>query len=82
MVILSVVIKAYCMCTFMTVCDEVWNIKHPRPNPSQTYYALQWEAKDFFSYKIDGKWVLRKYRKTDNKTKRFARNQYWEKRNG
>ena len=74
MVICSVVIKAYAMLTFMSVADEVWNINNPRPYPAKSYYCLQWEEKDFYTFKIDDKWVLRKYRKTDSKTKRLIRN--------
>jgi len=82
MVILGVVIKAYCIMTFATCLDETWNMLNPRPNPANIYYAMQWEAKDFYSVKIKGQWVLRKFRKTDSETKRYLRNQYWEKRNG
>ena len=66
--------------TSLTIADEVWNITNPRPNPSQKYYALQWEVKDFYSKKINGEWVLRKSRKTDSETKKIAREKYWKKR--
>ena len=82
MILGSVLIKAYCICTFLTIYNEVWNIKNPRPYPKQTYYIMEWEKDDFYSQKIKGEWILRKYRKTDNETKRFVRNQYWERRNG
>ena len=62
--------------------DETWNLTHPRPFPKQKYYSIQWEEQDFYSTKIKGEWVLRKYRKTDNEIKREVRKQYWEKRNG
>ena len=81
MVIIGVVIKAYCIMTFATCLDETWNMLNPRPFPAAKYHMLQWEIKDFYTFKIEGEWVLRKYRKTDSKTKRFLRNQYWEKRN-
>ena len=61
--------------------DETWNLTHPRPFPKQKYYSIQWEEQDFYSTKIKGEWVLRKYRKTDNEIKREVRKQYWEKRN-
>ena len=67
--------------SFATALDETWNIYNPRPFPVQKYYLLQWEHKDFYSNKIKGEWVLRKYRKTDDETKRYARNKYWEERN-
>ena len=79
MVILGAVIKAYTIINFMIVADEIWNIKNPRPFPSQTYYMMQWEKEDFYSYKIKDEWVLRKYRKTDNDLKRHTRNEYWRK---
>ena len=74
------VIIFYTIATFSLILDEVWNIQHPRINPKKKYYALQWEKKDFYSYKINNEWVLRQYRKTDDETKRYVRNEYWEKR--
>ena len=74
------IIKCYVIAIFLTVSDEVWNINNPRPNPQKTYTCLQWEEKDFYSYKINNEWVLRKFRKTDDETKRYVRNKYWEKR--
>ena len=65
---------------FLTVSDEIWNIKNPRPNPKKIYYALQWEKKDFYTQKINNEWILRKYRKTDSETKRVVREEYWKKR--
>ena len=70
------------MCIMLTVADEAWNIKNPRPYPAKQYYALQWEAKDFYSIKVKNEWVLRPYRKTDSKLKRVVRNNYWKERNG
>ena len=81
MIIGSVVIALYTVCTLLTVVDETWNINNPRPNPKKVYYFMQWEKKDFYNNKINNEWVLRKYRKTDNNLKRKARNKYWEKRN-
>ena len=81
MILCSVLIKAYFVMTFATTMDEVWNIHNPRPNPKQKYYALEWEPKDFYSYKIDNEWVLRKHRKTDSETKKIIREQYWKERN-
>ena len=74
------IITLYAIATFLTVSDEIWNINHPRPNPKQTYYAMQWEKADFYSQKINNEWVLRKYRKTDSPTKKEARAKYWKKR--
>ena len=67
--------------TLATCLDESWNISNPRPFPAAKYYFLQWEEKDFYTFKIKGEWVLRKYRKTDSKLKRKVRNKYWERRN-
>ena len=75
------ILKFYILATFLTIFDESWNIKNPRPYSFQKYYIVQWEEKDFYSYKIKGEWVLRKYRKTDNETKKEVRKQYWETRN-
>lgn len=74
------IIKLYIVSLFLTVTDEIWNIKNPRPNPKKQYYCLQWEEKDFYTYKINDEWVLRKFRKTDSPTKKQVRNEYWEKR--
>ena len=41
---------------------------------------LQWEEKDFFTYKINNEWVLRPYRKTDSNLKKKVRKKYWKKR--
>ena len=76
----QMIIKCYIIVMFMTVSDEIWNIKHPRPHPKKIYYSLQWEEKDFYTKKINDEWVLRRYRKTDTPTKRQVRNEYWEKR--
>ena len=46
----------------------------------QTFYMLQWEKADFFTYKINNEWVLRPYRKTDSKLKKKVRKKYWKKR--
>ena len=48
----QMILKFYIIATFLTVSDEIWNIKHHRPNPKQTYYAMQWEKADFYTYKI------------------------------
>jgi hypothetical protein len=80
MILANVVITMYTFCTFSIVLDEVWNIQHPRPNPKKHYYALEWEREDFYPKKINGEWVLKKYRKTDNENKRYIRNKYWEKK--
>ena len=82
MVMYGVLVKAYAIMIFATGLDEMWNMNNPRPFPQQKYYLLQWEEKDFYTFQIDNQWVLRKYRKTDDETKRYIRNKYWEKRNG
>ena len=76
----QMIIIFYTIATLMTVSDEIWNIKHPRPYPKRTYYSLQWEEKDFYTKKINNEWVLRKYRKTDSPRKRKVRTKYWKKR--
>ena len=74
------IIKCYIIAYFFLISDEIWNIQNPRPFPAKKYYALQWEKNDFYSYKINNEWVLRKYGKTDDETKRYVRNEYWKKR--
>ena len=77
MIIWGVAIKAYTIMTFLTVADEVWNVKTPRPYPKQTYYSMQWEEDDFIMMK-DGSYVLRKKRKVDTQTKAEARRLWHE----
>ena len=74
------ILKLYIVCTLLTSYNELWNIKHPRPHPKQTFYMLQWEEKDFYTYKINNQWVLRPYRKTDSNLKKKVRKKYWKKR--
>ena len=78
MILFGVLINAYFLCTFSTAIDEAWNMKYPRPYPKQEYILLNWEEIDFFKSK--GKWILREFRETDNKTKEYLRRQYWKKR--
>ena len=73
------IIKYYIVLTLLTITDEVWNINNHRPYSFQKYYMLQWEEKDFYSQKINGQWVLRKYRKTDSPLKKQVRKKYWAK---
>ena len=74
------ILKLYIVATILTSYNELWNINNPRPQPKQTFYMLQWEEKDFYTYKINNQWVLRKYRKTDSKIKKQVRKKYWKKR--
>ena len=76
----QMILKFYIIATLLTLSDEIWNIKHPRPYSFKSYYLLQWEEKDFYSKKINNEWVLRKYRKTDTTLKRRVRTKYWKKR--
>ena len=71
------ILKSYAILTIITFGDEIWNINNPRPYSFQKYYMLQWEQKDFYSKKINGEWILRKYRKTDTKLKRRVRDKWW-----
>lgn len=75
------VVKGYILLFLLTAIDEQWNINNPRPYPEAEYYRLQWEEKDFFTFKINNEWILRPYRKTDTKLKRKIRTKYWRKRN-
>ena len=72
MIIDKVVLVMYAFCTITSLSDELWNINHPRPHPVKQYHLLQWEEKDFYSYKIKGEWVLRQKRKTDSKLKKIV----------
>ena len=79
MVIWGVAIKAYTIMTFTTIADEVWNIKHPRPEPKDKYLAVNWEKEDFIFY-TDGSYVLREKRKVDNQNKSEARRKWHERK--
>ena len=58
------------------------NIVGVRNSETKGKVTNRFDDKITISYKIDGEWVLRKYRKTDDENKKEVRNQYWEKRNG
>tara|TARA_R100001594_G_scaffold24789_1_gene48639 strand:- start:23984 stop:24217 length:234 start_codon:yes stop_codon:yes gene_type:complete len=73
------IIKYYIIATLLTISDEIWNLNNPRPYSFQKYYLVHWEEKDFYSQKINGQWILRKYRKTDTKLKKRLRKKYWAK---
>ena len=75
------IIQFYAIAFMLTLGNEVWNIKTPRPYPKHEYILIQWEEKDFYRKRINGEWVLRKYRKTDGDYKRKLRKKYWRKRN-
>ena len=77
MILAGVIIKAYTAMTFLTVANEIWNIKNPRPFPKQIFYTMQWEEQDFIKMK-NGSYVLRKQRKVDNQTKAQARRLWHE----
>ena len=74
------ILTCYAICAFLTISDEIWNIRHPRRYSFKSYNVLQWDDKDFYSVKIDGEWVLRPYRKVDSPFKRHIRKKYWKKR--
>ena len=74
------ILKLYIVATILTSYNELWNINNPRPQPKQTFHILQWEEKDFYTYKINNEWVLIKYRKTDSNLKKKVRKKYWKKR--
>lgn len=74
------ILKFYAICILLTAFDEGWNLSNPRPDPRGKYYYIQWEEKDFYSFKIDNEWVLRKKRKTDSPRKKRYRDRYWKKR--
>tara|TARA_R100000808_G_C2103085_1_gene119530 strand:+ start:291 stop:542 length:252 start_codon:yes stop_codon:yes gene_type:complete len=76
------ILKFYIIAAFLTTIDETWNIQNPRPFPQEEYYIVTWEAKDFYSYKVQDQWILRQYRKTDGFIKRRIRNKYWRKIDG
>ena len=74
------ILKCYVICLMLTAFDEGWNLNNPRPNPDKQYHWIQWEKKDFYSFKVDNEWVLRKKRKTDSPLKKRIRAKYWKKR--
>ena len=74
------ILKLYIVMLLTSALDEQWNINNPRPEPQKTYYRLQWEKADFYTYKINNEWVLRPYRKTDTNLKKKVRKKYWKKR--
>ena len=79
MILIETVIHMYLICTFTTIADEVWNMTHPRPYPTQEYYSVQWEELNF--YEVNGQWMIREFRETDDEKKAFLRKIYWRKQN-
>ena len=73
----NILIISYTSIIFSICIDEIWNIYNPRIKPNKEYTCLQWETDDFYSKKIYGQWVLKKYKATDTKTKKYVRNLYW-----
>ena len=76
MIILGMIIKAYSIMTFMTIGDEVWNIKHPRPFPAKIYMTVNWELRDFNLN--NGKCTLKKIVNNDDINKAAARRLWHE----
>ena len=77
---IGMLITMYSICTFLTIAHEAWNMKNPRRYPKQTHILTNWEVDDFYSFKIDNEWVLRKHRKIDTDIEIILRNQYWKER--
>jgi len=53
MIIFGVAVNAYIFMTLITIADEAWNIKHPRPFPKKQYKMIQWKESDFTHMKDD-----------------------------
>ena len=73
----SILIISYTFIIFSICIDETWNIYNPRVLPQKEYISLNWEKDDFYSKKIYGQCVLKKYRANDTKTKKYVRKLYW-----
>ena len=73
----NILLIGYTYMIFSICIDEVWNIYNPRINPKKEYISLKWEKDDFYHKKIYGIWILKKYRVSDNETKKYVRNLYW-----
>ena len=63
---------------FMMPIDEYWNGVNPRPGPLETYIFINWEKNDFIIIEEGKKtkYILKKYKETDNIYKAEAR-RYW-----
>ena len=73
----NILLIGYTYMIFSICIDEVWNIYNPRINPKKEYISLKWEKDDFYHKKIYGAWILKKYRASDNETKKYVRKLYW-----
>ena len=73
----SILIISYTFIIFSICIDETWNIYNPRVLPQKEYISLNWEKDDFYSKKIHGYWMLKKYRISDDENKKWARKVYW-----
>jgi hypothetical protein len=76
------ILTCYAFVALLSLVDEVWNVNNPRPEPKGKYHVIVWEKKDFYSFQVQGEWVLRKKRKTDSPLKKRIRAKYWKKRLG
>ena len=74
----SILIISYASIIFSICIDETWNIYNPRILPSKQYSCLNWEKDDFYNKKLYGEWILKKYRASDNETKKYVRKLYWD----
>ena len=74
----NILIISYTSIIFSICIDEIWNIYNPRITPSKQYLALKWEKADFYHKKIYGEWILKKYRASDDETKKYVRKLYWD----
>ena len=75
-----VILKAWLIFSLCTIpYNEKWNAENPRPYPSSKYLLMNWEKDDYRYFHETKNYVLKDYRKSDNKYKAKARREWYER---
>ena len=75
-----VILKIWLIFSLCTIpYNEKYNYENPTPFPSSKYVLLNWERDDFRYFSFTSRYVLKDYRKSDNKYKAKARRDWYER---
>ena len=74
------IVQLYLIFALCTIpYNEKWIAEHPRLFPSSKYLLMNWERDDFRYFSETKNYVLKDYRKSDNKYKAKARREWYER---
>ena len=74
------ILEIYFIFSLLTIpCHEKQNMRNPTPYPSSKYLLMNWERDDFRYFSLTKRYILKDYRKSDNKYKAKARRQWYER---